>query len=639
MLAALGFLAAAATSDQPIVVDGQLCHPRNLLVKYENQVILDSLETKATVIRVIPQIQYTVVRSRENRLQATRRALRTLTGVTRVDLDRCSLPAYEPNDFHWPNMWHMKAIKANLAWDTTKGDSDIVVAVIDTGVNVAHEDLAANIWQNTDEVAGNGIDDDANGYADDVNGYDFAYGDNNPNDVNGHGTACSGIVAAMQDNTIGVTGVAPNCKVMAIKAALDNGFFYDSATIPAYIYSADNGARVLSMSYFSDRVSQAERDALEYCWTNGVLPVAAAGNSASIFPYYPGGYENVLSVAAVNATLAKASFSNFGSWVDVSAPGTGLYTTTAAGAYTTSFGGTSGACPHVAGVAALCFSMNPSATNQEVRNAIEDTATLQSQAPFGEFSNYGLVNAEAAVLRMTGGGVQPHPPIVRYVTWYIQNGSRTGSRQVARLYGRGFGAPNTVEITTGGIPVVIPRRSRDWVDFDVSYATAGIDVRVNGAPISFIPFPGSGTTSYLLTEASTQGATLEGGFFEALNPDSSFILTTKRSDNSILVQATFRKVSPVSNMQLVLRRRYTGTTVGTETVQLYDWSSASYPYGNFVTLGSGACPTDFTTSTFAVPNAQRFVDPEGTMYLLIKTSTDLPAGTKLEIDHVRLDVL
>lgn len=637
MLAAIGFLLALNLSDRPIIVDGELCHPRNLMVKYADDASLRYLKQRTYVVRVMPEIHYAVVGTVNGQLKQARAQLQRWKGVVRVDLDRCALPAYDPNDQYWPNEWHMRAIRANYAWDMLKGSPDVTVAVIDTGVFTDHPDLTNNIWINTGEVPGNGVDDDNDGYVDDVNGYDFSGGDGTPNDVYGHGTACAGIVAGTQDNAIGVSGVAPGCKIMALKAATDSGYFYDSNDVPAFLFAANHGAKVLSMSFFSDRVSQSERDAIDYCWSHNVLPVCAAGNAASVYPYYPGAYEHVLSVAAVDGNLNKAGFSNYGSWVDISAPGTGIYTTTNSGGYTSGFAGTSGACPHIAGVAALCFSAKANATNEEVREAIEDTGTLQSQAPFGEFSNYGLANAEAAVLRMNGGSTQPHPPTVRYVTMCYPNASPTGAKVLARVYGRGFANSNVVQLSADGNPLRYAGVSRDWIDYNATAAATGLDVTVNGNLVSHLTFPATGGLSYLLTEASTQGATLTGGFLEALNLDAQFIGCSQRSDGSILVQATFRKVKPTTTMHLVLRRQYLGTTVGTETVQLYDWSSASYPYGNFVTVGSGACPTTMTTSSFTVSNPSRFVDPEGTVYLLITTSTDLTSGASLQLDHARLD--
>jgi hypothetical protein len=637
MLAALGLLLATTSSTKPITIDGELCHPRNLIVKYADDSALKLLRKSTYVVRVLPEIHYAVVETQQGYLQQARKQLQNWRGVERVDYDRCALPAYDPNDQYWPNEWHMRAIRANYAWDSFKGSPDVTVAVIDTGVFTGHPDLAANIWVNSGEIPGNGIDDDGDGYIDDVNGYDFSNGDGTPDDQYGHGTSCSGIVAGVQDNTIGVSGVAPGCKIMALKAATDAGYFYDSNDSAAFLFAAAHGAKVLSMSFFSDRVSQIERDSIDYCWAHGVLPVCAAGNAASIYPYYPGAYEHVLSVAAVDGNLNKAGFSNYGSWVDVSAPGTGIYTTTRDGGYTSGFAGTSGACPHVAGVAALCFSANPAATNEDVLEAIEDTATLQNQAPYGEFSNYGLVNAEAAVLRLSaGGGTTPHPPIVRYITRMQQSALRSERNAVSRVYGRGFGSPNTITMTYNGQPVTVYAQSRDYIDFGAVAVTGNLVVSVNGTPVSTIPLPPAVRNGFPMAEASTQSATLTGGFFESLNADSNYINCTRRSDGSILVQGTFRKLLSTGNYTLVLRRQYTGTTVGTETVQLCDWSSASYPYGNFVTIGSGPCPTSMTTTLFPITNMPRFIDPEGTVYLLITTSTDLPAGSQLQLDQAIL---
>lgn len=638
-IAALGLVGMAQAASTPIVVDGELCHPRNLVIRYASPAARAEIARRFSVIRELPQIGWLVVRAPEGRLQATRSTLRQTPGVLRADLDKASRPAYTPNDELWPDQWNEVALRTNYAWDTTKGNGSVIVAVIDTGVKVDHPDLAANIWVNAGEIPGNGVDDDGDGYIDDVNGYDFAYGDSNPDDVYGHGTCCAGLVAAVQDNSIGVSGTA-QCKVMALKAAIDEGYFYDSATAPAYLYGADHGARVFSMSYFSDRVSQIEKDAMDYAVDHGVLPVAAAGNSASVYPYYPGGYDNVLAVAAVNGDLSKAGFSNYGSWVDVASPGVGLPTTTNDGAYTTGFAGTSGATPQVAGVAALCFSMTPNATNEEVRDAIEDTATLQNQPPYGEFSNYGLVNAELAVLRMAGGGAPTKPTVARYVTSYSGATPTTIggfihlTTNTARIGGRGL---QFARVYKNGHELLRLASTRDSVDFVDTIAPGALVVKDPlGNVVANFHFPASLGRTYALIEGSSPGATVTGGFLETLNPDGSSMTCSRTGDGYISLQATFRRVTPKSSMKLTLRRRFTGTSVGTETIYLYDWSSASYPYGSFVAVGSQAVPTSMTTTVFDVPNAGRFVDPEGTVYLAVATSNDLPEGAMLELDQASL---
>lgn len=635
VFAGLATLCLATTANLPIRVEGTLCHPRRLMVKYEQGFGPKALESAGFhVLRDIPEIRYAVVETGYGELLQTRSALRRSSGVQAVYLDRAALPAYTPNDPMWPQL-HSQQLKLDLAWDITKGNSSVVVAVLDTGVNTAHEDLAANIYVNPGEIPGNGIDDDGNGYVDDVKGWDFDANDPIPNDVQGHGSACAGLVAAVQDNSKGVTGAAPLCKILPLKVANDSGYFFDSVTTPAYIYAANLGARVYSMSYFSDRVSQPEHDGLIYAFNHGVLPVAAAGNANTVLVYYPGAYDEVLSVAALDTSQNKASFSNWGSWVDVAAPGTSLETTTSSGGYTTGFGGTSGACPQVAGVAALCFSQSLLATPQTVRNAIEDTAVLQTQAPFGEFSNYGRVDAQAAVLRMTGGSAPAKPVVVRYISMF-DGVTRGGiSRPQPRIQGRGF-LSATMGITVGGIPATIRKITRDYIDFNTPGNAGPVTVTANGTIVTTIANPGLAFPGYPLNEAATQGATLTGGFNETLKVDGVTMNVTRRSDGSILVQGTMHKVLSFATAKLLITRQFTGTTVGTETLQLYDWSSASYPYGSWVTINSGPVPTSMTSNTYTVPNLPNFRDDEGTILFQLTTSTDLPTGAQLKLDRVAL---
>lgn len=638
MLSAFGIVLAANLAHQnvnPITVEGMLCHPRHVLVKLSDPAALKQLPRKFTIESRIPQIGWAVIEVPEGALQASRQLLSSMPGITTATYDRAARPAYEPNDeLYAPNGWGLRAMHANLAWDVTKGSSDVVVAVIDTGVRVDHVDLADNIWTNSGEIPGNGIDDDGNGYVDDVNGYDFAYGDSNPADDYGHGTACAGLVGALQDNFVGCSGVAPHTRIMALKAALSNGYFYDSANTPAYIYAADNGAKVLSMSFFSDRVSQMERDGIDYAWAHGVLPVAAAGNDSTVIPYYPAAYENTLAVAALNTNLTKAGFSNYGSWVDVSAPGVSLATTTMDGGYTTGFSGTSGACPMVAGTAALCFAANPNATNVSVRRAIEASATLQDQAPFGEFSNNGMVNAELAVQTVMGANTPDKPAKVRYLTQYSTTRTQTVHR--TRLYGRNLGADSHVTVTNNGLPVLISSRGQNWAEINLRGSVGVLQVKQSGSTIWTFGSPIAGPPpNWPMSEASAPGASVTGGFAETLKLDSIYLTTTRRSDGYIAMQGTFHDLTGApDNCTLVFRRRYRNTTAGTETIYLYDWTSASYPYGNWVPLASVAVPTTATTSSIPVSNFSRFIDPEGTTYVLIQTSDNLSNGAVLDLDQI-----
>lgn len=638
MIALLASLVMSQSVSSPIELGGMLCHPRRLMVQLESMASAGALGRMGfKVLRRFPEIGYVAVETPVGALQASRHTIEDLPGVREVDFDRCALPAYTPNDPMWPDQWHMRTIKADLAWDQSLGGSGAIVAVIDTGVEVSHEDLAPNIWVNAGEIPGNSIDDDGNGYIDDINGYDFAYNDADPNDVYGHGTACAGLVAGRGDNSLGVSGVAPKARIMALKASFDDGYFYDSNNVGAYLYAANNGAKVLSMSFFSDRVSNSERLAIDYCWSHGVLPVAASGNSNFIYPYYPGAYENTLSVAATTQSNQKAGFSDFGTWVDVAAPGVSLTTTAKGNAYTGGFAGTSGATPHVAGMAALLFGANPSATNAQVRNAIEDTATLLSQAPYGEFSNYGLIDVQSAMAAILSGPASPKPSKVRYLTPAGNEKTADPHNVIAtsRIYGRGFQKPIPVGVIMNGKSLKIVARSRDWMDVVVPKTTGNLQVYANGALIQTISIQSASQTIYSGIEASTQGATLTGGFMEMLKQDTAYVNCTRRSDEYILVQSVFRKVRPTANMALVIRRRYTGTANGTEKLYLYDWTTASYPYGSFELLSSTTVMGSFTTTTIPLVNPARYVDPEGTMYFQLLTDT-VDSGGEVDVDVLQL---
>ncbi|MEJ2222997.1 MAG: S8 family peptidase, partial [Desulfobacterales bacterium] len=220
-------------------------------------------------------------------------------------------------------------IDAPEAWDVTTGSSDVVVAVIDSGVDVNHPDLQPNIWVNPGETPGNGLDDDGNGYIDDVNGWDFYVNDNDPRDAHGHGTHVAGTVAAAGDNGIGITGVSWSAKIMALRFMDAWGIGTTADAISAIEYASAMGADIINNSWGGSGYNQALKDAID---ASGALVVCAAGNSGwntdTYIPHYPSGYAsaNIISVAASDQNDNRASFSNFGPFsVHVAAPGTNIY--------------------------------------------------------------------------------------------------------------------------------------------------------------------------------------------------------------------------------------------------------------------------------------------------------------------------
>ncbi len=278
-----------------------------------------------------------------------------------------------PNDPLYSQLWGMAKIEAPDAWDIHTGSSDIVVAVVDTGVDYTHRDLAANMWVNEAELHGTaGVDDDGNGYVDDIYGYDFINNDSNPWDDAGHGTHCSGTIAGVGNNGLDVVGVCWNARIMALKFLGAGGSGSTSDAISAFYYAVENGADVTSNSWGGGGYEQSMKDAIDYAYSQGVVMVAAAGNAGNTTHQYPAYYDHMISVAATDSSDRKASFSTYGNWVDIAAPGVSILSLKPGGG-TATMSGTSMACPHVAGASALLLSANPILTPDEVYDILTST--------------------------------------------------------------------------------------------------------------------------------------------------------------------------------------------------------------------------------------------------------------------------
>jgi len=292
-----------------------------------------------------------------------------------------------PDDPSFGSLWGMNNtgqtggtpdadIDAPEAWDIATGSDQVVVGVIDTGIDLEHEDLAANLWTNPGEIAGNNIDDDGNGYVDDIHGWDFYSNDSNPDDTNTckHGTHVAGTIGAVGNNGTGVAGVNWNVKLMALRflgGILCTGS--DGDSIEAIQYAARNGARILNASWGGGGYSRSVEDAIR---NSGLLFVAAAGNGGldgigdnnDANPFYPSSYNlaDLVSAAATDHNDLRASFSNYGNAsVDIAAPGVNVLSTVPNNQYA-SFSGTSMATPHVSGAAALILSRDLSQENWEL---------------------------------------------------------------------------------------------------------------------------------------------------------------------------------------------------------------------------------------------------------------------------------
>jgi len=311
-----------------------------------------------------------------------------------------SNPGLSQKSYPGDQLTAINLINPTQAWDISTGQNQsdpIVVAVIDTGADYTHSDLAANIWTNSKEIPGNGIDDDGNGFIDDLHGYDFYNNDGDPRDDNGHGTHVSGTIGAVGNNSIGVAGMIWKVRIMPVKFLGAGGNGSTSGAISAISYAVSNGAKILNNSWGGGGYSQALQNAIKNANDKGVLVVAAAGNEKNdndASPSYPASLTGVIAVAATDSSGNLASFSNYGAnSVQIAAPGVNILSTWPNSYYAWN-SGTSMASPHVAGAAALAWSINPNLTLAELTNLLLNTTT-QLSALSGKVQGGGLLNLYA----------------------------------------------------------------------------------------------------------------------------------------------------------------------------------------------------------------------------------------------------
>ncbi|MDD2943729.1 MAG: S8 family serine peptidase, partial [bacterium] len=298
------------------------------------------------------------------------------------------------------------SIQVNNAWKITKGNENVIVGLVDTGVDTSHPDLLGRIWQNTNEIPDNNIDDDNNGIVDDIAGYNSTNDSGQVTDRNGHGTHVAGIIAANHGNGLGITGIAPGVKLLPLKFMDSNGFGSVSGAIKAINYAIEmkhRGVpiRVLNNSWGTDNYSHALYETIKKAGEAGILVVAASGNSSSdndVTPIYPASYDlpNLISVAASDSQGNLSRFSSYGKYrVALAAPGENILSTYPGDEYKY-MSGTSMAAPHVTAVAALLFSYKPHYTPEQTSLALVATAKKLPQLK-NMVSGDGLLNAEAAL--------------------------------------------------------------------------------------------------------------------------------------------------------------------------------------------------------------------------------------------------
>lgn len=376
VLSAMGGLAFAQTPDK---AKGHA--PDQILVKFQpgtpERAKADVHQRQGgRVVDIIPAIDVQVVRIPENKVKEKVRDYKGEVSVSFAEPDFIAEAVFTPNDPYFGKQWGMVKIQAPEAWDITQGSSAVKIAILDTGIDQNHEDLAAKIVANKNFTRSRTVD-----------------------DRYGHGTHVAGIAAALTNNGKGVAGVGFNSSLMNGKVLGDDGLGQYSWVASGIIWAADNGAQIINLSLGGTSASDTLKSAVDYAWGKGSVLVAAAGNSNTDAPLYPAYYENSIAVAATDENDAKASFSNYGAWVDIAAPGVSIFSTmpnhkNRIGILNYgSLSGTSMSTPHVAGVAALVFAAKSGWTNAEVRTRIESSVDLTT----GFTTAIGRVNAYKAV--------------------------------------------------------------------------------------------------------------------------------------------------------------------------------------------------------------------------------------------------
>jgi subtilisin family serine protease len=348
---------------------------------------------------------------------------------------------YIPNDSLLNEQWALEKIKAFDAWDITAGEDTVLIGVIDTGIDYLHPDLADKLFINRGEIgmdnlgrdkSTNGVDDDGNGFIDDYRGWDFTdrvgfpfdtttgdylNWDNDPMDENNfsHGTAVAGIIGARTNNSRGIAGVAPNVKIINIRSFDPGGFGDEDDAAAAILYAVQMGVKVINMSFGDDSFSYVLRDVIRYAYSQNVVLVASAGNTNSDLPHYPSSYAEVISVGNSTQEDFVSGSSNYGSTIDLVAPGTQVATTIRNSAYSLDFSGTSAAAPFVSAAAGLILSIE-NFTNEEIRQIVKTTSDDINQPGWDDRSGAGRLNLFKALSVLAPAVVRFDSPAMDYAT-------------------------------------------------------------------------------------------------------------------------------------------------------------------------------------------------------------------------------
>jgi subtilisin family serine protease/plastocyanin len=345
--------------------------------------------------------------------------IKAIQGVTGVERERHSAISFTPDDpLYSLSQWGVKRINADTAWDFTLGTHNVTVAVLDTGIDYTHDDISQNMWKDGSGHYGYDFwNDDADPMDDNINGYESGVWMPYVNIF--HGTHVAGVVGADINNAIGIAGTA-QCKLMAVKVMNDSGEGTDATVAQGMIWAVDHGAQIITMSLGVDSQTLALTNAVHYASAHGVVLVAAAGNEGLSSISYPAAYPEVIAVGASDKLDHRASFSNYGSNLEVMAPGVQIWSAKPGDAYQ-ELSGTSTATPFVAGVTALMLSINPALTAAQIRTVLNETADDLGTTGWDMLTGWGMVDAHAAVQAVSG----PAATIIDYPATAAPNATLT----------------------------------------------------------------------------------------------------------------------------------------------------------------------------------------------------------------------
>lgn len=570
--------------------------PNHILVQFQTGYDPRSLlPTGATLGEQLPLSQNLYVVNLPTGWSVTQMigALQNNTHVLLAQPDYKLVADQTPNDPNFSSQWGLDntsvptaSISATTAWNTFTGTGKMIVAVIDTGVDYTHPDLAANMWVNKGEIPGNGVDDDHDGYVDDVYGYDFVNNDGDPMDDNSHGTHCAGIIGAVGNNGIGVSGVIWDVQIMALKFMDASGSGSTSNAIKALNFAVSHGAEISSNSWGGAGFNSALNDAINNARAAGHIFVAAAGNSGAnndATPFYPSSYtqDNVVAVAATDSNDNLAGYSNYGATtVDLAAPGSSIYSTVpvSMGSYAYK-SGTSMATPFVAGALALVWDAHPDWTYSQVINQVLSTVD-QLPSLAGKVASGGRLNLANALGTSVAPPAAPALPSISINNVSItegNSGTKTATFTVT------LSAASTQSVTV------------NYATADGS-ATAGSDYAPTSGTVTFA----AGETSKTISIVIDGDTTVEGNetFFVNLSNASNATIGTSQGVGTILNDDAAPTVTPgLSVNSISFLEGNKGTTWATFTVSLSQASSSSVSVKYATANGTATAGSDYTAAS------------------------------------------